>query len=108
MKSSSLHLGILTLWLLGFYACTHTPSGPDYNPVDYVNMFVGTSGVVLTEGNTIPAAQVPFGMASMNPINLDVSDTIRCTSVHPNICETTYEYGNPYMYGFSNVNQSGM
>ncbi len=100
--------GFLTLGLFGFNSCNRATADYNYNPVDYVNMFVGTSGVVLTEGNTIPAAQVPFGMASMNPINLDVSDTLRCTSVHPNICETTYEYGNPYMYGFSNVNQSGM
>lgn len=67
--------------ILGSCSNNRTFTKSEFNPLDYVNPFVGISGVALTEGNTIPATQVPFGMASIKPINLDVSDTGRCNAV---------------------------
>ncbi|MBB3697186.1 GH92 family glycosyl hydrolase [Flammeovirga yaeyamensis] len=63
---------------------------------DYVNPFIGT----LNKGNTYPGAVLPWGMASPNPQTKD----FRLRAGTP----ATYEHGDPFIYGFSSINLSGV
>ena len=61
-----------------------------------VNTFIGTTN----EGNTHPGAVVPWGITNMNPQTKNFRE--RATG------PASYEFGDPYIYGFSTVNISGI
>lgn len=87
-------------WLIGLvilsWSCVQEES-PQIRPlVSFVNPFIGTAG----EGNTFPGAVLPWGMASVSPINVD--------KYQPGYHPVGYKYGQPYIYGFSHVNLSGV
>lgn len=77
--------------LLAFSCTVHSQ-----NLVDYVNPFIGTAN----EANTNPGVVLPWGMASISPLN--TYDTIigRGSS-------SPYYFGREPLYGFSHLNLSG-
>lgn len=81
-------------------ACSQYPTAQQEveseSVTDYVNAFIGTSN----KGNTYPGAVLPWGMASPNPQTKD----FRLRAGTP----ATYEYGDPFIYGFSSINLSGV
>ncbi len=90
---------IYGLFFLALLACTSEKS--ELDPASYVNPFIGTAPIEnhINGGNTYPGAVRPWGMASMNPHNMDFRDEV---------ASTTYKKDNPYIYGFGHAHVSGM
>ena len=59
-------------------------------PVDYVNLFIGTKG----EGNVLPGPQMPHGMVKLGPDNV-------------NFPLSGYDYENNQIVGFSHTHLEG-
>jgi predicted alpha-1,2-mannosidase len=86
-----------------------------YNPVDYVDPFIGTAFADVgpkdmsqnfITANVYPGAVFPWGMVSASPHN-DVfykPDSPSCT----NIPGSSYIHGSPYIYGFGQLHLSGV
>ncbi len=87
MKPSRL-LFVLTAVLL-----TIAPVAADFNPVRYVNPFIGTD----FHGHTFPGAVVPFGMVQLSP-DTRLSGWDGCSGYH---------YSDSVIYGFSHTHLSG-
>lgn len=65
-------------------------------PAQYVNPFIGTSN----SGHTHPGAQMPWGMVSVTPQNVDYT--------LPGYFATCYKWGGGKFFGFSQTNLSGV
>jgi predicted alpha-1,2-mannosidase len=87
------------LLIVSILACS--PGKRDFDPASYVNPFIGTGKVQnhIDGGNTYPGAVRPWGMVSMSPHNIDFQNQV---------ASTTYQKGNPYIYGFGHTHISGM
>ena len=87
------------LWLLSFFilaACNvrqPTTIAPDFDPIPYVNPFIGTGG----HGHTFPGATTPFGMVQLSP-DTRLGGWDGCSGYH---------YSDQYIYGFSHTHLSG-
>ncbi len=81
---------LIFLALTALAACTADPS---FDPVEYVNPFVGTDG----HGHTYPGASMPFGMVQLSP------DTRKD---HWDGC-SGYHYSDSTILGFSHTHLSG-
>ncbi|MGB5818456.1 MAG: GH92 family glycosyl hydrolase [Saonia sp.] len=66
------------------------------NVTEWVDPFIGTSN----EGNTHPGAVLPWGLVNLNP----QTKNFRKKATGP----ASYEFGDPFIYGFSSVNISGI
>ncbi len=87
------------IWLLPLLILAGCNSGnprpikSDFDPLKYVDPFVGTGG----HGHTFPGATTPFGMVQLSPdTRLDGWDG--CSGYH---------YSDNYIYGFSHTHLSG-
>lgn len=83
-------------WLVVLGLLLHGIALGQKKPTNYVDPFIGT----LNDGNTYPGAVTPWGMISVNPFNVDVSKEINKG--------TSYQKGQPYIYGFSHTRLSGV
>ncbi len=87
------------LWLLSFFilaACNvrqPTTIAPIFDPIPYVDPFIGTGG----HGHTFPGATTPFGMVQVSP-DTRLSGWDGCSGYH---------YSDQYIYGFSHTHLSG-
>ena len=83
---------ILPLLLL-FLGCTQTDTQTDFDPLNFVDPFIGTG----FHGHTFPGATVPFGMVQLSPdthiLGWDAS--------------SGYHYEDSTIYGFSHTHLSG-
>ena len=86
----------LLLLLIFLAGCTEKSYEP-FNPVDYVDPFIGSA----ENGNTNPGATTPWGMVTMTPHNINRNENASQGESKP------YEYGNEYLYGFSHTAISG-
>ena len=84
------------IFLLLFFSvlgCTQTSTKTDFDPLNFVNPFIGTG----FHGHTFPGATVPFGMVQLSPdthiLGWDAS--------------SGYHYGDSTIYGFSHTHLSG-
>lgn len=75
----------------------------NFNPVDYVNPFIGTTNY----GTTNPGAVTPNGMMSVVPFNVMGSDQNKFDK-DAQWFSTPYEHTNSVLTGFSHVNLSGV
>ena len=80
------------LLFLFLFACK-TQQTPTFDPLIYVDPFIGTGG----HGHTVPGASVPFGMVQLSPdthlMGWDAS--------------SGYHYDDKQIYGFSHTHLSG-
>jgi len=104
------HRLIPLLWPLIAMSCKSTPptepveGGPIevYDPVDYVDPFIGTSGLGAQVANVNPGASVPFGMVRVGP------DTAADYG-SPGFYHTAgYHWPDSYVMGFSHLHAHGM
>ena len=75
----------------------------DYDPLDYVNPFIGTSNF----GATNPGAVAPRGMVSVTPFNVAGVKNLPLEK-DSRWLSTPYVYENKYVTGFSHINLSGV
>ncbi len=75
-------------WLLPFFFMTHFPTWAQKKPVDYVNVFTGTSN---SRWMMFPGATMPFGLVKLSPDNQD------------NVWNGGYEYTIGSISGFSHL-----
>ena len=74
------------------------------SPVDYVNPFIGTSGM----GHTFPGACVPFGAVQLSPDTDTIPHNVR-GDYQPGVYAycAGYQYDDPTIVGFSHTHLSG-
>ncbi len=89
---------VLALLLIFITNCTKETTYEPYNPVDYVDPFIGTAN----NGNVNPGATTPWGMVTMTPHNIERGLFVSRQNPRP------YEFGNEYLYGFSHTAISGV
>ena len=89
---------ILMLSVLIFAGCSQQPDYAPYNPLDYVDTFIGTAN----NGNVNPGATTPWGMVTMTPHNIERGMFVSRENPRP------YEHGNEFIYGFSHTAISGV
>ena len=77
---------------LHMFSMAYTQPAKD-NPVDWVNVFIGTGG----HGHTYPGATVPFGMVQLSP-DTRLEGWDGCSGYH---------YSDGIIYGFSHTHLSG-
>ncbi len=83
-------------YLLSLFIAILSLTATSQDLTDYVNPFIGTS----RGGNTNPGAVMPWGMASLSPLNsYDTLSNVNMTS--------PYYYGKPFISGFSHLHISG-
>lgn len=87
---------ILIYFLFVIWAELLYASSINDNPAKYVDPFIGTSN----SGHTHPGAQLPWGMVSIVPQNVDYT--------LPGYFATCYKWGEKRFYGFSQTNLSGV
>lgn len=69
------------------------------NPVEYVNLFIGTGAVEGgLSGNNYPGATVPFGMVQLSPDTHEAPDWFNASG---------YDHNDSCIYGFSHTRLSG-
>ncbi len=93
LKSSLSRASVLAT-LLSLFSCTTSNSG--FSPAKYVNPFIGTTNY----GHTHPGAQLPWGMISVSPQNVDSEDG----EYHA----TGYLATESNIFGFAHTNLSGV
>lgn len=76
----------------------------DFDPVNYVNPFIGTSNY----GATNPGAIAPRGMASVSPFNVAGRIALNPLEKDSQWLSNPYVYENTFLTGFSHVNMSGV
>ncbi|PRX39923.1 GH92 family glycosyl hydrolase [Salegentibacter salegens] len=76
----------------------------DFDPVNYVNPFIGTSNY----GATNPGAIAPRGMASVSPFNVAGRIDLNPLEKDSQWLSNPYVYENTFLTGFSHVNMSGV
>ncbi|WP_232764155.1 GH92 family glycosyl hydrolase [Salegentibacter salinarum] len=76
----------------------------DFDPVNYVNPFIGTSNY----GATNPGAIAPRGMASVSPFNVAGRIDLNPLEKDSQWLSNPYVYENTFLTGFSHVNISGV
>jgi len=80
-------------FLIFLLSCTQTATKTDFDPLNFVDPFIGTG----FHGHTFPGATVPFGMVQLSPdthiLGWDAS--------------SGYHYGDSTIYGFSHTHLSG-
>ena len=93
-ESMKKYIWLLPLLILaGCNSGNPRPIKSDFDPLKYVDPFVGTGG----HGHTFPGATTPFGMVQLSPdTRLDGWDG--CSGYH---------YSDNYIYGFSHTHLSG-
>ena len=79
------------------------PSSYEFNPVDFVNPFIGTSNY----GTTNPGAVTPNGMMTVTPFNVTGSDLNRYDK-DKTWWSTPYEKKNRFFSGYAHVALSGV
>ncbi len=87
---------ILSVLLLA--RCSKQPEYESFNPIDYVDAFIGTAN----NGNVNPGATTPWGMVTMTPHTIERGLFVSANNPRP------YEHGNEYLYGFSHTAISGV
>jgi predicted alpha-1,2-mannosidase len=87
------------LVLASFHYCK---AQEDFEPVNYVNPFIGTSNY----GATNPGAIAPRGMASVSPFN--VAGKQNKLEKDSQWLSSPYVYENTFLTGFSHVNMTGV
>ncbi|NOR73640.1 MAG: glycoside hydrolase family 92 protein [Draconibacterium sp.] len=80
-------------FLIFFLSCTQTTTKPDFDPLDFVDPFIGTG----FHGHTFPGATVPFGMVQLSPD----------THIMGWDASSGYYYEDSTIYGFSHTHLSG-
>ncbi len=98
MHKMKIIYGLLLLAILG---CKQNEPIEAFNPLQYVNVFIGTAldENHINTANTYPGAVRPWGMASMSPHTIDFRGDAKGS--------TAYFRGNPYMFGFGHAQMSG-
>jgi predicted alpha-1,2-mannosidase len=81
------------IFLLLLLAACYSPQNQGFDPLVYVDPFIGTGG----HGHTIPGAAVPFGMVQLSPD----------THLMGWEASSGYHYGDSVIYGFSHTHLSG-
>ncbi len=76
----------------------------DFDPIEYVNPFIGTSNF----GATHPGAIAPRGMASVSPFNVAGRPDLNSLEKDSRWLSNPYVYENQFLTGFSHVNMSGV
>ena len=84
-------------------ALLFSPTLPAFEPVSYVNPFIGTTNF----GTTNPGAICPNGLMSVTPFNVMGSPDNKYDK-DARWWSTPYEYYNSFLTGFSHVNLSGV
>jgi predicted alpha-1,2-mannosidase len=93
------------MWLALLLACSKDPSGrpiDDYDPLAWVDVFVGTGGDGFGVGSETPAATVPFGMVKLGPDtrgNLGDIEYAHCAG---------YRYDDDQITAFSHAHAPGI
>ena len=100
LKRHLLQAAALLLAILPAQAQT---AAADYDPVDYVNPFIGTTNY----GTTHPGAICPQGMMSVVPFNV-MGDVEGNRDKDGRWWSTSYEHTNVFFTGYSHVNLSGV
>ncbi|NBT87759.1 MAG: glycoside hydrolase family 92 protein [Flavobacteriaceae bacterium] len=88
------YIWLLPLFILSGCTLGNPPSiKSDFDPLKYVDPFVGTGG----HGHTFPGATTPFGMVQLSP-DTRLEGWDGCSGYH---------YSDNYIYGFSHTHLSG-
>ena len=102
-------IGNTLIFCMAFISCQHNEKNvPEESFSSYVDPFIGTTqthmkekfsdlpGSHFTAANVFPGAKVPWGMTAINPRNTLTESMVG------------YQYGEDYMYGFSQLLLSGV
>ena len=84
---------LISSFLILFLSCNQTSSKLDFDPLSFVDPFVGTG----FHGHTFPGATVPFGMVQLSPD----------THIMGWDASSGYHYADSTIYGFSHTHLSG-
>src|SRR5690606_7027523 len=91
------------VFMMGISACQSKPLANEYEPVDYVNPFIGASTSVGAAevyhglGKTFPGATTPFGMVQVSPNTITGGDN-----------SSGYSYEHETIEGFAINQMSGV
>lgn len=91
---------IILVWAFESFQLT----AQDFDPLPYVNPFIGTSNY----GATHPGAIAPRGMASASPFNVSGRNDLNPLEKDSQWLSNPYVYENSFLTGFSHVNMSGV
>jgi len=77
---------------------------PEFNPIDYVNPFIGTKNM----GHTFPGAAAPFGMVQLSPETNELM-MYNDGKYNPDAYKycSGYQYSDSTIFGFSHTHFSG-
>ena len=93
-ESMKKYIWLLPLFILSGCTLGNPPSiKSDFDPLKYVDPFVGTGG----HGHTFPGATTPFGMVQLSP-DTRLEGWDGCSGYH---------FSDNYIYGFSHTHLSG-
>ena len=90
----------LIIWICGSFQLF----AQTFDPLPYVNPFIGTSNY----GATHPGAIAPRGMASASPFNVAGRKDLNPLEKDSQWLSNPYVYENSFLTGFSHVNMSGV
>lgn len=104
MRQKILFINSMLMLLCIFHAEAQTAGkNQDFNPVDYVDPFIGTTNY----GTTNPGAVCPQGMMSVTPFNV-MGNVEGNKDKDSRWWSTPYEHTNHFFTGYSHVNLSGV